>query len=97
MKFTLLWKLLRGSASDAAATMPALLFGVGFGGAEILIARTLFPDMPLGALVGIPVVHIVTSLLYGYAITEKSQWKNLPAATLVSGVVLHTLYNVFLA
>lgn len=97
VKFILLWKFLRESVRGAAVTMPALLFGAGFGGTEILIARTLFPDMPIGPLVGIPLVHIATSLLYGYAITADSDRKNLPAAALVLGIVLHALYNVFLA
>lgn len=96
VKLAILWKLARNIPNEATFTLSLVLFGIGFGGTEIFIARAMFPEMPVSALVGIPALHLATALLYGYAVRQNAP-KFLWAASLLLGVAFHFFYNVFLA
>ena len=96
VKLAILWKLVRNIPNEATFTLLLVLFGIGFGGTEIFIARAMFPEMPVPALVGIPALHLATAFLYGYAVRQNAP-KFLWAASLFFGTALHFSYNVFLA
>lgn len=96
VKLATIGKLIRRFPSEAAFTLSLVLFGIGFGGTEIFIARAMFPEMPVPALVGIPTLHLVTALLYGYAVRQNVPKLLWPASFLL-GTLLHFFYNVFLA
>lgn len=96
VKLAVLWKLVRKIPNEATFTLSLTLFGIGFGGTEIFIARTMFPEMPVSALVGIPALHLATALLYGYAVRQNAP-KFIWAASLLLGVAFHFFYNIFLA
>lgn len=96
VKLGTLRKLVRRLPSEATFTLSLVLFGIGFGGTEIFIARAMFPEMPVSALVGIPALHLATALLYGYAV-RKDAPKFLWPASFMLGTLLHFFYNVFLA
>ena len=96
VKLGTLRKLVSRLPGEATFTLSLVLFGIGFGGTEIFIARAMFPEMPVPALVGIPTLHLVTALLYGYAVRQNVPKLLWPASFLL-GTLLHFFYNVFLA
>ena len=75
---------------------PAVLFGLGFAlteGALAFISNGNIP-IPLPAITGMLVLHIVTSILYFTAIPVG---KNRMKLMLLVGICIHLIYNIFLA
>lgn len=71
-------------------------FALGFGGTELLLALSKFPDAPVISLGGIFILHTATVALYGYALGKRYPRPRLALAVL-SGLLLHFFYNLSLA
>jgi hypothetical protein len=72
-----------------------MAFAAGFGGTELLLAKSMFTEVGMFALAGIFAVHFVTIFLYGFALSRRfSEW--LLVVVLIAGIVLHFSYNFFL-
>lgn len=72
------------------------LFGLGFAVTEITLASVTSGTglIPFPPMVGMLAIHVLTSLLYGFAIPNG---KNRSKIALVIGISLHLLYDVVLA
>ncbi|NTW89652.1 MAG: hypothetical protein HGB37_01945 [Candidatus Moranbacteria bacterium] len=72
------------------------LFGLGFAATEIALASLTSGTglIPFPPMVGMLSIHVLTSLLYGFAIPSG---KNRAKMALVIGITIHLLYDVVLA
>lgn len=81
------------------AFLGAFLIGLGFSLTEIYLAfsNNLFEQSNyLLAILGILIVHISTSLIFGYFSFKKSPLsKTIFAVIIISATLLHLLYNIF--
>lgn len=73
-----------------------VLFGFGFATTEIVLASMASGRgfIPFLSIIGMLAVHILTSFLYGWAL---SKGKLTTKTALVAGTAVHLLYDVLLA
>jgi len=99
-KFVVINKTVLLLKKPAEAFFRALLIGLGFSLTEIYLAFAgIFfrQSNYLLAILGILIIHISTSLLFGYFSFKKSPLsKTTFAAILIFATLLHLLYNIFI-
>ncbi|HWQ59918.1 MAG TPA: hypothetical protein VN420_02110 [Candidatus Fimivivens sp.] len=81
----------------ASLRISSILFGFGFAMAEIALASLTAGKgilIPIPAMLGIILLHITTSFLYGAAVSDG---KILLKSALIFGIVAHFTYDVILA
>lgn len=94
MKYAVLWKVSLIERKVRLFPNGTILFALGFGATELLLASSKFPDAAMPALSGMFILHLVTILLYGFTSGKYPSKKIFIIGTFILGTVIHFAYNI---
>lgn len=94
MKYSVLWKVSLIERKVRLFPSGTMLFALGFGATELLLASSKFPDAAMPALSGMFVLHLFTILLYGFMLGKHPSKKIFVIGILIFGTAIHLAYNI---